>query len=176
MVNTEHQGCPEQLVDIRGSIALRLHDSLLSGGGPVLLRAGLVDRLVTAQTLLPASLRLLVVLPLWQPTEAPVPAWPVDHRSGHSVDMTLCTAGGRELLPSAGCGTAACHTTPGVADAAPPGRSPGWKMFARALRSVGLADDAERWWHWSSAPGPATGDGLPPRWLRAVRPASGGVD
>jgi D-alanyl-D-alanine dipeptidase len=71
--------CGEPLVEVCGHHALRAI-------GTILVRLSLVDRLVTAQTLLPARIRLLV----HQGYRAADPA----HAAGAAVDLGLCTVDG----------------------------------------------------------------------------------
>jgi hypothetical protein len=72
-------------VDLRGQAVLRIDPGL--AGDPVWLRLTLLDRLVTAQTLLPARVKHLVR----QGYQAADPA----HAAGAAVDLGLCTSDGR---------------------------------------------------------------------------------
>ena len=74
--------CGEPLVDLRDHEALR-------AAGTVCVRLSLVDRLVTAQTLLPARVKLLVC----QGYRATDPA----HAAGAAVDLGLCTIDGEPV-------------------------------------------------------------------------------
>lgn len=120
--------CGEPLVDLRAVGALRLDSRLADPQGAfAMLRLGVVDRLVTAQTLLPVGLRLLIIegyRPLAlqrQYFEAHVerlrandpwadeaelrrrasayvaPPEVAPHVAGAAVDLTLCTVDGAEL-------------------------------------------------------------------------------
>ena len=120
--------CGEPLVDLREVGALRLDSRLADQQGAFArLRVGVVDRLVTAQTLLPVGLRLLVIEG-YRPAalqreyfEAHVdrlraadpeadyadlhrrastyiaPPEVAPHVAGAAVDLTLCTVDGQEL-------------------------------------------------------------------------------
>ncbi|ALV31740.1 M15 family metallopeptidase [Streptomyces sp. CdTB01] len=117
----------EPLVDVRGALLVddRKHED--SRGAEVLLRRGVLERLRTAQTLLPDGLRLLFVegfrpLPLQRryferyagELRTAHPDWPAGriheaasryvsppdlapHSAGAAVDLTLADADGREL-------------------------------------------------------------------------------
>jgi D-alanyl-D-alanine dipeptidase len=120
--------CGEPLVDLRRVEALRLDRRLADPEGHYArVRLALVDRLVTAQTLLPAGLRLLIVecfrprplqeqyftahvdrLRVRHPGEDEAwlhraasryvsPPEVAPHVAGAAVDLTLCTTGGAEL-------------------------------------------------------------------------------
>jgi D-alanyl-D-alanine dipeptidase len=71
--------CGEPMVDVRAAAPLRV----VAGPG-VRLRAGVVDRLVVAQSLLPRDLRLLIVAGHVQPGGDPV-----SHTTGAAVDLIL---------------------------------------------------------------------------------------
>lgn len=79
--------CGEPLVDLSEQEALRAMRS-------VCVRRSLVDRLVTAQTLLPARLKLLVC-------QGYRPADPA-HVAGGAVDLGLCTIDGEPVRASDG--------------------------------------------------------------------------
>jgi zinc D-Ala-D-Ala dipeptidase len=93
----------------------------------VLLRSGVVDRLMVAQTLVPRALRFLVVAGHRSTTAGPCPH---DHASGGAVDLTAYVDGSPE---------------PVLWSAAPP---PEWSAVAVALGSVGMVNGGQ-WWHWS---------------------------
>lgn len=116
--------CGERLVDLRDVPAL-----LITGPGPVLLRLGVVDRLVTAQTMLPEGLRLLVLGGYG--TGAGLRC--AGHETGAAADLTLCRADGVELWPGAADPVAVeqRHT------------------LSKALSVAGLSTYAQAWWHWS---------------------------
>lgn len=120
--------CGEPLVDLRTVASLRL-DPRLARTSPTggLVRATVVDRLVTAQSLLPRGLRLLLLDGLRDETardsrqaeravrlRAAHPDWPMQrvldesgwecstvdpyaHSTGAAVDVSLCTQSGEEL-------------------------------------------------------------------------------
>lgn len=97
----------------------------------VRLRAGVVDRLLVAQTLVPRALRFLVIAGHHlTDVFSPCPH-ATDHASGSAVDLTAYVAGSPE---------------PTLWSPVPP---PEWPAVADALRSVGMVD-GNRWWHWSS--------------------------
>lgn len=120
--------CGEPLVDMRTSAPLLVDDRQADPEGAYAhLRSGVVDRLVTAQSLLPRGLRLLIVegyRPLavqeryfaehHEHLRRSHPGWPVallyeqasryisppavaPHVAGAAVDLTLCTDDGGEL-------------------------------------------------------------------------------
>jgi zinc D-Ala-D-Ala dipeptidase len=133
--------------------------------GRTFLRYGLVDRLVTAQSLLPRDVRLLVVdgyrppaLPCRHPACAveeaalagrelstedlerlvglcATPPAVASHPTGGAVDLTLSE---EDLLLPACC---AGPISP------PPKRAR--KLLNSALGAVGFVNYAARWWHWS---------------------------
>jgi D-alanyl-D-alanine dipeptidase len=120
--------CGEPLVDLRTMEAIRVDQRLADDGGAFAhVRLSVADRLVTAQTGLPRSLRLLVVEgfrpealqqryfaasvaahraahPGWDERRARLeasryvsPPEVAPHVSGGAVDLTLCTVSGTEL-------------------------------------------------------------------------------
>ncbi|WNV91085.1 M15 family metallopeptidase [Umezawaea sp. Da 62-37] len=120
--------CGEPLVDLREFSELALDDRQADPAGAYLhLRAGVVERLLVAQGLLPDGVRLLIVegyRPLWlqeryfaeyaNALREDNPLWTDDfirvqasryisppeiapHVSGAAIDLTLCTESGREL-------------------------------------------------------------------------------
>jgi zinc D-Ala-D-Ala dipeptidase len=124
-INSTDNG--ESLVDVREAgllVDTRLADD---AGAFALLREGVLERLVTAQTALPGGLRLLIVegyrppvlqrayfegyreqlhetYPDWSPERLHVeaskyvsPPEVAPHGTGGAVDLTLCTADGAEL-------------------------------------------------------------------------------
>jgi D-alanyl-D-alanine dipeptidase len=123
----------EALVDVR-SAPLRV-------AGPAYLRYGLVDRLVTAQSLLPRDVRLLVVdgyRPPCPDPAGPTPFPAAAHPTGGAVDLTLSEVDDAvRPLP-------ACCTGP----VPPPGERTA-QLLASALFAAGLVNYPARWWHWS---------------------------
>ncbi|MFG2642565.1 M15 family metallopeptidase [Streptomyces sp. NPDC048370] len=133
----EVRECGEPLVDLRGVAVLRL------GRRPARLRLGVVDRLVTAQTLLPAGLRLLVIqghLP--GPPDGP-------HATGAAVDLTLCTVEGAPLWTGSAPGDARSPfrrlSAPGLDPVAAETR----RHLGNAMTGAGLVNYPAAWWHWS---------------------------
>ena len=137
----------EVLVDVRASTPLRTT-------GPTYLRSGLVDRLVTAQTLLPREVRLLIVdgyrpqthLCLHPtcvagsgPGRCALPSATAPHPTGGAVDLTLADG-----PTHAGTPLPACCVGP-----VPPPTDQTGRLLAGALGAVGLANHPARWWHWS---------------------------
>lgn len=147
-----------------------------------LLRRGLAGRLEEAQALLPDGLRLLVVEGYRPPSlqrlyfddhrvelQREHPDWPDDvlhraasryvsppevapHPAGAAVDLTLCTADGRELdlgtrvnASPGESGGRCCTAAPDVDPAARHTR----EVLGAALRVVGLVNYPTEWWHWS---------------------------
>ncbi|MFC3890994.1 hypothetical protein ACFOWZ_05865 [Lentzea rhizosphaerae] len=139
----------EVLVEVRTSAPLRT-------AGPVHLRSGLVDRLVTAQTLLPREVRLLIV-DGYRPPALPcrnlacaldpgsdvcaTPPGTAPHLTGGAVDLTLANRDGRA---SPGTPLPACGTGP-----IPPPHHELRHLLSTALGAAGLANHPARWWHWS---------------------------
>lgn len=113
--------CGEALVDVASSPV-----AVASPGRPTLLRRGLVDRLVVAQSLLPRDVRLLVV-------DGHRPAGE-SHPTGGAVDIMLVADDLPDPLPRCG-----------VPAAAPPSTG----LLVPALSAAGLVNDPDRWWHWS---------------------------
>jgi D-alanyl-D-alanine dipeptidase len=112
----------EALVDVRVSAPLRV-------SGPILLRHGLVDRLVIAQSLLPRDTRLLLV--------AGHLTCLAEHTTGGGVDLTLSDEDSEEPLP-------AC-----CAGSIPLPQKRTSKLLISALAAAGLVNHPARWWHWS---------------------------
>lgn len=173
----------EGLIDIRQVTELRVDDRLADEAGAYAhLREATVQRLLTAQRILPRGLRLLVVegyrplslqttyfanyqeelrrrYPEWDPARRRVeaskyisPPEVAPHSTGGTVDLTLCTADGREL----DLGTAvnaspvesanACFT--GSPDVSPRARA-NRGILGEALSAVGMVNYPTEWWHWS---------------------------
>lgn len=158
------QDCEEALVDVRASAPLHV-------ARPTLLRYSLVDRLVTAQSLLPRDVRLLIV-DGYRPPAAPcrhttcavdetklarpnvstedltglvgvcaTPPAVAPHPTGGAVDLTLSNEDGAVRNMVV---LPACCTGP---IPVPPEET--WKLLTSALGAVGLVNYPARWWHWS---------------------------
>ncbi|MFD9697485.1 M15 family metallopeptidase [Lentzea sp. NPDC059081] len=126
--------CGEPLVDLRTVAALRLDDRRADDVGLYArLRIGVVDRLVTAQTLLPPGLRLLVVEG-YRPGSS-------SHVTGGAVDLSLCTVDADEL----DLGTVFDAAEPRDREEALRNRD----FLAAALEGAGLVGYPGAWWHWS---------------------------
>jgi zinc D-Ala-D-Ala dipeptidase len=141
----------ERLVDLRELGLFRIDprraDPRDPTGRHAHLRAGVADRLASAQTLLPRGFRLLIVEGL---SERPA------HGTGAAVDLTLCRADGRELP----LGT---QVRPSIVDYPPPPDDPRYfeapgvtteegmhrQLLGAALSAVGLVNYPPEWWHWS---------------------------
>ncbi|MFC8276353.1 M15 family metallopeptidase [Streptomyces sp. NPDC057271] len=128
---------------------------------PARLRLGVVDRLVMAQTLLPAGLRLLVIRGHQaDPADAP-------HASGAAADLTLCTVEGAALW----MGSAPLDTrSPRRHTAAPdvdPVAAENRRHLRNAMTRAGFINYPAAWWHWSY------GDGYW-AWVRGARSAGYG--
>jgi len=154
----------ETLVDVRASAPLRV-------AGPTYLRYGLVDRLVTAQSLLPRDVRLLIVdgyrpltsacrhatcaveeAKLGRPEVSmedldrlvgicATPPAVAPHPTGGAVDLTLSD---EDSAVRNTVPLPACCTGPVPV---PPVET--WKLLSAALGAVGLVNYPARWWHWS---------------------------
>ncbi|MDI1464110.1 hypothetical protein QEZ54_24285 [Catellatospora sp. KI3] len=81
--------CGEPLVDLRGISALLVAPTAAA----TLVRVGVADRLVTAQTLLPIGVRLLVV------SGGCPSGW---HATGAAADLRICTVDGGDVAAEAG--------------------------------------------------------------------------
>jgi zinc D-Ala-D-Ala dipeptidase len=143
----------EALVDVRKVSVLRL-DPRLADLSPVgvHLRATVVDQLVTAQSLLPRDIRLLILGGYRPPGLEPAGSHctqpdPEAHLSGGAVDLSLCTEGGTELpmgtTPHAG--PAEVRNLSDFTAAAQRNRH----FLHQALSAVGLVNPPTAWWHWS---------------------------
>jgi D-alanyl-D-alanine dipeptidase len=140
--------CGEPLVDLRELGMFRIDPRRADPDGRYAqLRTGVVDRLASAQTLLPRGFRLLIVEGLG----------PLDHhRCGAAVDLTLCRPDGDEYQ----LGT---PVRPSVVDYPAPPDDPRWfeapgvstldgvhrQVLGSALSAVGLVNYPPEWWHWS---------------------------
>jgi zinc D-Ala-D-Ala dipeptidase len=172
--------CGEPLVDLRGIRALRLDPRLADQAGHYArLRRGVADRLVTAQTVLPASIGLLIVEGYrpadlqaryfaekvaalrahypqagsqWLRREAGRYVSPPEvapHVAGAAVDLTLCTTDGDELW----MGTGVNDTSRIVCHTHHPDideeASTNRATLTAALTAVGMVNYPTEWWHWS---------------------------
>jgi len=167
----------EPLVDVRGR--LRVDDRLADDQGAYAhLRAGVLQRLVHAESLLPAGYHLLIVegyrpvatqrkifddyratLTGLTPEESYVAASryvsPVEvapHTAGAAVDLTLCSPDGVEY----DMGTQVNDNpeqSEGACYTAAPNISDDArahrKLLAAALEAAGLVNYPTEWWHWS---------------------------
>ncbi|HEX7306639.1 hypothetical protein [Lentzea sp.] len=127
----------EVLVDVSTAAPLRT-------AGAARLRSGLVDRLVTAQTLLPRHARLLIVdghRPCPHPDCAPDRCGTAPHPTGGAVDLTLVNPNGPA---HSGTPLPACCTGP-----VPPPHEDTRRVLSTALGAAGLANHPAQWWHWS---------------------------
>src|SRR5689334_18702009 len=94
--------CGEPLVDVGHVAALAVDPRLLErSGSATRLRGTVVDRLVTAQSLLPRGLRLLILdgHRSAQRQREQVDECAGPHRTGGAADLTLCDARGVEVDP-----------------------------------------------------------------------------
>jgi D-alanyl-D-alanine dipeptidase len=117
----------EPLIDVRAEAPLRVDSGLTRAHA--LLRSGVVDRLVVAQSLLPRPIRLLVIDGC-RPDVIP-------HSTGGAVDLTLSDVDGEELAMGTGA------TGENVRVAA------NRQLLGTALTAVGLVNYPPAWWHWS---------------------------
>ena len=157
--------CGETLVDVRASAPL------LVVSPSTYLRYGVVERLVTAQSLLPRTIRLLIVdgyrpatlhcrhvtcaLEEAQLVCPDLPAADVDrltgrcttppsvapHPTGGAVDLTLSNEHVIEA-PDAVLPTCCAGIVPPPADTTR-------QLLTSALTAVGMVNYPTRWWHWS---------------------------
>ena len=170
--------CNEPLADVRS--ALRADARLADPAGAYArLRVGVLDRLVTAQTLLPPDLRLLVVEGYRPPAlqaryfhahidrlrvrlpdaDAPTlhrmasryvaPPEVAPHVAGAAVDVTLCTVDGKELW----LGTEVNDTDTTACHTDAEGIAPEARarrsVLSSAMGAVGFVNYPSEWWHWS---------------------------
>jgi D-alanyl-D-alanine dipeptidase len=153
--------CGETLIDVLASAPLHVANP------PTYLRYGVVERLVTAQSLLPRAVRLLIVdgyRPAGLSCQHPAcaleearltnPDLPADaaarltgrcttplpvapHPTGGAVDITLSDEHPAGVLPTCCAGTG------------PPLSDRTREMLTSALTAAGLVGYPTRWWHWS---------------------------
>ncbi|MBB5867457.1 D-alanyl-D-alanine dipeptidase [Allocatelliglobosispora scoriae] len=172
--------CGEPLQDLRRAPALRLDPRLADPAGEYAhLRAGVVDRLVTAQTMLPIGIRLLIVEG-YRPLEVQADSYTLrldnltrahphrnaawlrqetsrfvappevsGHVAGAAVDLTLCDADGAELWLGSQLNDIASEACYTDCADLPPQARRHRNELARALQAVGLVNYPTQWWHWS---------------------------
>ena len=129
----------EELLDVAAS-------SPVAVAVPTLLRRGVVDRLVVAQSMLPRDVRLLVV-DGYRPGDPGDPGADPSHPTGGAVDLMLSVGGAVDVPVPAG-GIAA--TLPRCcADTSPVPAPPTARLMVTALTAAGLVNSPTRWWHWS---------------------------
>jgi D-alanyl-D-alanine dipeptidase len=172
--------CGEPLVDLRTVVALRLDGRLADEDGlHARLRIGVVDRLVTAQTLLPQDLRLLIVEGYRpqalqdrsfeaavarfrarspQADEAALrrmasrlsaPPEVAPHVTGAAVDLSLCTVDAVELDMGTAVNDVATERCHTEDPAVGAEARRNRDVLAAALRGAGLVNYPCAWWHWS---------------------------
>lgn len=170
----------EPLADLREIDALRLDGRLADPAGAyALLRSGVAERLLKAQTFLPHGLRLLIIegyrpaalqrqyfdahvgrLRARHP-DAPeadlrrraaryvAPPHVAPHVAGAAVDLTLCTVDGVELP----MGTVVNDTDTTDCHTDAPGANGearhNRRLLCDALSEAGLVNYPSEWWHWS---------------------------
>jgi D-alanyl-D-alanine dipeptidase len=170
----------EPLVDLRHLAALRLDERLADPAGCFAkLRAGVVDRLVSAQTLLPAGLRLLVVegyRPLSLQTtyfnehvnqlrrrypqidEATLrrmasryisPPEVAPHVAGAAVDLTMCTVDGVEAWMGTEVNDTDTTACHTASQEVDEVAMGNRQVLGAALAAAGLVNYPSEWWHWS---------------------------
>jgi zinc D-Ala-D-Ala dipeptidase len=115
----------EPLRDLGEVEALRTASWNSSG---VRLRAGVVDRLMVAQTLVPRALRFLIIAGHYLPSSTCSCPHATGHATGGAVDLTAYVG-----------------SAPTLWSAVAP---PEWPVVAEALRSVDMVN-GDQWWHWS---------------------------
>ncbi|MFG1606547.1 hypothetical protein [Actinoplanes sp. NPDC049265] len=119
----------EPLIDVETSAPLRVAGP---GSGPML-RFGVVERLVVAQSLLPRDVHLVIVAGHRPGDDGDA------HPTGGAVDLALFDAGGEPPaeLPCCDC------------DPVTPASPACVRLMTEALTAAGLVNDVARWWHWS---------------------------
>jgi D-alanyl-D-alanine dipeptidase len=140
----------EPLIDLRTvqpiRLDLRLADTFAS------VRIGVADRLVTAQTLIPRGLRLLIIAGYLPPPPHTAPLAYEPHFTGGAVDLTLCTDNGVELdlgtaVNPTPNGHETSHNTPTTIISAEANRNR--RILRDALTTTGFVNHPTLWWHWS---------------------------
>ncbi|MER5628644.1 M15 family metallopeptidase [Streptosporangium sp. NPDC002544] len=172
--------CGEALIDLRTVAALRV-DPRMAGTGTAYahLRRSVVDRLVTAQSLLPPNLYLLVVegyRPLalqaryfgahvdrlrvtrpgqdddWYRRQASryiSPPEVAPHVAGGAVDLTLCDADGAELWLGTEVNDTDTEACHTASTEVTPEAMENRRVLSAALDRVGMINYPTEWWHWS---------------------------
>ncbi|NRQ35400.1 M15 family metallopeptidase [Nonomuraea sp. NN258] len=170
----------EPLADLRSLTALRLDRRLADTEGAYAhLRLGVVDRLVLAQTSLPAGIHLLIVegfRPLtlqrryfdahvaklraaeperderWYHERASryiAPPAVAPHVAGAAVDLTLCTTDGVELWMGTEINDTDTEACHTASTAISAEAAEHRRLLSRALASAGMVNYPTEWWHWS---------------------------
>ncbi|GAA1745034.1 M15 family metallopeptidase [Nonomuraea bangladeshensis] len=170
----------EALLDLRTVQALRLDPRLADADGfYARLRLGVVDRLVTAQTLLQPGLRFLIVegfRPVdlqtryfdahvdrlriaypghddkWYHQRASryiSPPEVAPHVAGAAVDLTLCGPDGAELWLGTEVNDTDTDTCHTASTAISPEAREHRRTLGDVLTRVGLVNYPSEWWHWS---------------------------
>jgi zinc D-Ala-D-Ala dipeptidase len=135
--------CDEPLIDLRAIKPICLDSHLANTAGTFsYLRITVADRLVTAQTLIPRGLRLLIIAGYLPPTtHTASPAYQA-HLTGGAVDLTLCADNGRKLDLTA----TTVPTHPATSDQADTQYR---NILRNALTITGFVNYPTMWWHWS---------------------------
>ncbi|GAA0966304.1 M15 family metallopeptidase [Acrocarpospora macrocephala] len=170
----------EVLIDLRTVQALRLDPRMADTGAAYShLRVSVVDRLVTAQTLLPPGLYFLIIEG-FRPVELQAryfddhvarlrivhpgqdPAWyrqrasryisppeVAPHVAGAAVDLTLCDTDGNELWLGTEVNDTDTEACHTDSVAIPAEARRHRRVLSEALTAVGLVNYPTEWWHWS---------------------------
>jgi zinc D-Ala-D-Ala dipeptidase len=143
--------CGEPMIDAREE--LRFDRRLAERDGLYgYLRAGVVERLVAAEALLPKGFQLLLIEGYRPPSLQRQSYEDVAHQTGGAVDLTLCRDNGVELdlgtavnaspeVSGDRCFTGSRHITARAHELR--------GELGRVLTSVGLVNYPTEWWHWS---------------------------
>ncbi|HCT75778.1 MAG TPA: dipeptidase [Micromonosporaceae bacterium] len=180
ILNTEVDECHEPLVDLRDLEALRLDGRLSDPDGLwARLRSGVVDRLVTTQTLLPPGLKLLIIEgyrplslqakyfhahvsrlhaihpgkdDLWYYQRASryiSPPEVAPHVAGAAIDLTLCTLDGVELWMGTEVNESDTEDCHTDSPAISADATKNRQILCAAMTAAGLINYPTEWWHWS---------------------------
>ncbi|GII61329.1 D-alanyl-D-alanine dipeptidase [Sphaerisporangium krabiense] len=170
----------EALIDLRTIPALRLDPRMADPDGyHARLRLSVVDRLITAQTLLRPGLRLLIVegfRPVelqakyfdahvdrlrtsapghdedWYRRQAGRHISPPEfapHPAGAAVDLTLCETGGHELWLGTEVNDTGTDACHTAGTAISAEARGHRRLLGEVLTTVGLVNYPGEWWHWS---------------------------